>query len=91
MNDYIKFGIGAAVVLAVFGVLWRMGHIARLANYVHETREELRKCTWPTLDELKGSTMVVMITILGLGLYTVGIDLIIATVVSVLNSINKTA
>ena len=91
MNDYTKFGIGAGIVLVVFGLLWKMGHVARLASYVHETREELRKCTWPTMDELKGSTVVVMITIIGLGIYTMGIDFIIALLVNVLNTINKSA
>jgi len=91
VNDYTKFGIGAAVVLVAFGVLWKMGHIARLANYVHDTREELKKCTWPTIDELKGSTIVVMITILGIGVYTMGIDFLIALLVNVLNTINKSA
>jgi len=91
VNDYTKFGIGAAVVLVVFGVLWKLGHVARLAAYFHETREELRKCTWPTVDELKGSTVVVMITIVGLGIYTMGIDFIIALLVSLLNTINKSA
>ncbi|MCP5522806.1 MAG: preprotein translocase subunit SecE [Verrucomicrobiales bacterium] len=46
----------------------------RLSRYVVETREELRKCTWPTWPELKGSTVVVMITILLLGLYIAGVD-----------------
>jgi preprotein translocase subunit SecE len=43
-----------------------------------ETREELRKCTWPTFDELKGSTVVVMVTIALLGAFTVGVDYVIA-------------
>jgi preprotein translocase subunit SecE len=50
----------------------------RLANYVRETKEELKKCTWPSWDELKGSTVVVLLSILGLGLFTVLIDLVLA-------------
>ena len=65
------------VIAALFGFLWWKGHLARLANYVAETREELKKCTWPSWDELKGSTVVVMISILILGLFTVGVDQII--------------
>ncbi len=48
-------------------LLWRKGYLLRLTNYVQETREELRKCTWPTWDELKGSTVVVMISIVAAG------------------------
>jgi len=41
---------------------------------VQQTREELRKCSWPTWDELKGHTVVVTITIALLGLFTVAVD-----------------
>ena len=77
-NDYVILAIWVAVVAALFAFLWRKGYLARLTNYVAETREELRKCTWPSWDELKGSTLVVMISILILGIYTVGIDFVIA-------------
>jgi preprotein translocase subunit SecE len=74
-NFYIQLLIWVVVVLVVFGVLWRTGQLLRLTNYVQETKEELKKCTWPSRDELKGSTFVVLMSILGLGLFTVLIDL----------------
>ena len=64
--------------MAVFLFLWRKGLLARMRNYALETREELKKCTWPTWAELKGSTVVVMITVLMLGAFTVAIDVVIA-------------
>jgi preprotein translocase subunit SecE len=76
-NDYIILGIWVAVIGAVFLFLWQKGYLARLANYVAETREELKKCTWPSWDELKGSTLVVMISIIILGVFTVGIDQVV--------------
>ena len=63
-----------AVVGVLFGVLWRKGYLARLTMYIQQTREELRKCTWPTWDELKGSTVVIMLTILMLGVFTFAVD-----------------
>ena len=81
MNFYVKLGIVAAVVAGVFAFLWGKGYLLRLSNYVGETREELKKCTWPTWDELKGSTVVVLVSILILGGFTVGIDLFITLVV----------
>ncbi len=51
--------IWGAVVGTIFVVLWRKGYLLQLTNYVQQTREELRKCTWPTWDELKGSTVVI--------------------------------
>ena len=59
---------------AVFAILWWQGQLQRIATYVAQTREELKKCTWPTWDELKGSTVVVSLSILVLGLFTVVVD-----------------
>ena len=73
-SDYVTIGIWAAVVAVIFGILWFTGNLVKLRNYILETREELRKCTWPSLDELKGSTVVVMISIALLGVFTFGID-----------------
>jgi len=77
--------IWIAVLAAVFAVLWRKGQIARLAAYIAETREELKKCTWPTVDELKGSTLVVFISIALLGGFTVFVDYILVQVVRLIN------
>ncbi len=60
----------AVVVAAVFGYLWWQGQIRQLAVYLQETREELKKCSWPSWDELKGSTVLIMISILFLAGFT---------------------
>jgi preprotein translocase subunit SecE len=74
VNIYIQISIWAALVLVAFAFLWRGGHLMRFAAYVRLTREELRKCTWPTWEELKGSTVVVTISIFILGGFTVLVD-----------------
>ncbi len=74
MSDLGKIGIWVAVVGILFGILWRKGYLVRLTTYVQQTREELRKCTWPTWDELKGSTVVVAVSIFILGGFTVLVD-----------------
>jgi preprotein translocase subunit SecE len=61
--------IGGAFVYA-----WRTGQLARLANYVSATREEMKRCTWPSWAELKGSTTVVIIAVGLLGVFTVAVD-----------------
>ena len=58
----------------LFGIAWRMGHLMRLRDYILETREELKKCTWPTWEELKGSTALVVVSIILLGGFTVAVD-----------------
>ncbi len=74
MSDTAKILIWVVVVGAVFAFLWWQGHLQRFATYVQQTREELKKCTWPNWDELKGSTVVVMISIALLSLFTVAVD-----------------
>jgi preprotein translocase subunit SecE len=71
----------AIIVGATFGYLWRKGHLMRLGTYVAETREELRKCTWPSKEELKGSTAVVVIVMVLLGLYIICSDFVVLKVV----------
>ena len=80
-NSYIWIIVWAVIVGGVFAWLWRGGHLARFADYVKQTREELRKCSWPSWDELKGSTVVVSISILILGGFTIFVDFIFSVVV----------
>ncbi|MCU0770780.1 MAG: preprotein translocase subunit SecE [Verrucomicrobia bacterium] len=72
------------VIGAAFAVLWYKGQLVRFATYVRLTREELRKCSWPSWDELKGSTVVIAISILLLGGFTVGVDFVLTRVLLLL-------
>jgi preprotein translocase subunit SecE len=83
---YIQLLIWVVVVAVVFGVLWRTGQLLRLSNYVAETKEELKKCTWPSRDELKGSTVVVILSILLLGLFTIVVDVLLTYIVRLIAS-----
>ena len=66
--------IWAVIIGAAFAYCWWKGYLQQLTNYVQQTREELRKCTWPTWDELKGSTVVITISIVLLGGFIVLVD-----------------
>jgi preprotein translocase subunit SecE len=68
--------IWVVVVGAAFVYFWRTGQLARLKNYWDEMMVEMWKCSWPTWAELKGSTVVVGISILLLGGFTVAVDAI---------------
>jgi preprotein translocase subunit SecE len=81
MSDTVKIVIWALVIGGTFAFLWRKGHLAKFAAYVQQTKEELRKCTWPTWDELKGSTVVVAISIVLLGGFTVAVDAVFTVLV----------
>jgi preprotein translocase subunit SecE len=67
----------ALVVGLIFAYLWWQGQVRQLANYVQETREELKKCSWPSWEELKGSTVLIMISIALLGAFTEVVDRIL--------------
>jgi preprotein translocase SecE subunit len=74
VNDLTKILIWVVVIGALFGLLWWQGQIRALSLYIQETREELRKCSWPTIEELKGSTALVIVSIGLLGAFTVAVD-----------------
>jgi preprotein translocase subunit SecE len=80
-TDLIWLLVWVVAIGGAFAWAWRAGHLMRFANYVQLTREELRKCTWPSWDELKGSTVVVAISILLLGGFTVFVDFVFAMLV----------
>jgi preprotein translocase subunit SecE len=61
----------------MFGLLWWQGQLQRIGVYVQETREELKKCSWPTWDELRGSTLLIAIAIFLMGVFTFVLDQIL--------------
>jgi preprotein translocase subunit SecE len=75
--NWTTISVTTVVILAIFGYLWWQGQIQRFAVYVQETREELRKCSWPTWQELKGSTLLIGMTVAFLGLFVFVIDQIL--------------
>jgi preprotein translocase subunit SecE len=81
MKDLLPYIFGFVIALVVFTILWRQGAFLRLSNYFQETREELHKCTWPTWDELSGSTVVVIVSVAVLGGFTVGVDYVVTMLI----------
>jgi preprotein translocase SecE subunit len=55
-------------------VAWKLGYVAKLSTYVGETQQELKKCNWPTRDELMDSTLLIFVIIALLGFFTMGVD-----------------
>jgi preprotein translocase subunit SecE len=75
------------VAAGIFAFLWYKGYLLRLTAYVRATREELKKCNWPDRQELRQSTVVVMISVALLGLFTAVADLGITAVVNLMNQL----
>ena len=78
---WLQLGIGTLVVGGLFAFLWKQGYLTRLTTYISETRDELKKCSWPSREELWHTTVLVTLVFAGLGVFTVGIDLLVSTFV----------
>lgn len=87
MKPYVVNIIVGVAIAVAFGILWYSGNLARLRTYILETREELRKCTWPTWEELRGSTVLVVVSVLMLTAFTWVIDLVLVNVVRWMSAI----
>ena len=67
----------AVLIVVVFVLLWTTGKIDAIKKHLHETREQVRKATWPTREELKQHIVVVMLSSLLLAVFTVIADQIV--------------
>lgn len=84
MKEYLPFLIWFAVMGAIFAFAWKQGHLARLTTYVAATQQELKKCNWPSRDELIQSTVLIFVVIGMLGVFTMFSDWLVLSFVKVL-------
>jgi preprotein translocase subunit SecE len=54
----------------------------RFQNYIKDVIAELRKVTWPTREELKGSTITVIVFSIMCTLYVFSVDFVLGRLVS---------
>jgi preprotein translocase subunit SecE len=69
-----------AVVVALAGLgfwLFKAGHWARFVTFLGEVRTEMRKVSFPTRDEVIGTTIVVIVTSVIFAVYLWLADLVI--------------
>jgi preprotein translocase subunit SecE len=57
-----------------------------IRNFVRETKDELLKCAWPTRAEMRDSTIVVIVAIAILGVFTMVSDFSLFQVVDLVTS-----
>ncbi|HEV2695463.1 MAG TPA: preprotein translocase subunit SecE [Verrucomicrobiae bacterium] len=79
-NSWIHIAVWAVVIGVAFGFLWWQGQIQRLSVYVQETREELKKCAWPSWVELRGSTILIIATVALLAVFVMVVDMALQTI-----------
>jgi len=58
----------------------------KVVKYIKETVQELKKVTWPSKDELIGSTIVTIFVTLVLSLFIFGVDQVLSRLMSVVLS-----
>ncbi len=62
------------------GLGWLDGKSKRAVEFFIDTQAELQKVSWPTKNELIGSTIVVIVCLLLMSLYIFGVDWVVSTV-----------
>ncbi|MEK7242120.1 MAG: preprotein translocase subunit SecE, partial [Planctomycetota bacterium] len=53
----------------------------KVVEFLIDTQGELQKVSWPTREELTGSTVVVIFSVIVLGIYIFGVDWVITRVI----------
>jgi preprotein translocase subunit SecE len=61
-----------------------MALIDKASKFMSEVKVEMSKVTWPTIDELKGSTKIVIILSLAFALYIFGVDRILTQLINLI-------
>ncbi len=56
----------------------------KISRFIQEVRQEMSKVSWPTRDELKGTTIVVIIMTVILSLFIFGVDKILQVILDVI-------
>ena len=81
MQTLLLESLGLVLVMALFVLALRAGYFLKISAYWAEMMEEMRKCTWPTWDELLGSTVLTTVSVVLLGAFTCGVDKICTVII----------
>jgi preprotein translocase subunit SecE len=52
----------------------RTGFLQRTSQFLRDTRAEMRRVSWPTLIEVKNTTIITLIAVVFFSLYLFGVD-----------------
>ncbi|MBI5648740.1 MAG: preprotein translocase subunit SecE [Ignavibacteriae bacterium] len=56
----------------------------KIIAFVNDVIKEMKKVTWPTRDELKESTMVVLVATIVFAIFVSGVDWLLTTIFNLL-------
>ena len=52
----------------------RTGFFQRTTQFIHDTRAEMRRVSWPSANEVKNTTIITLIAVIFFALYLFGVD-----------------
>jgi preprotein translocase subunit SecE len=52
----------------------RTGFVQRTAQFLRDTRAEMRRVSWPTANEVKNTTIITLIAVVFFAIYLFGVD-----------------
>lgn len=55
-----------------------LDRIGTVRTFLGEVRGEMDKVTWPNRDEVRGTTIIVLITVFFFGFYLYGLDVVMS-------------
>jgi preprotein translocase subunit SecE len=77
LNDYTtttRYGLPAAVGLALGWVIWRVVQYPPFVEFLIATEAEMNKVSWTSKDDLYRATSVVLVTVTLMAVYLFGVD-----------------
>jgi len=63
-----------------------MSIFAKIRIFIEDTMEEMRKCSWPSREQLLESTLLVLVTMVAVSLFVFGIDQFLSWLITFLIS-----
>ena len=63
-----------------------MSIFAKIRIFIEDTMEEMRKCSWPSREQLLESTLLVLVTMVVVSLFVFGIDQFLSWLITFLIS-----
>ncbi len=61
--------------------------VGAVRGFLGDVRAEVDKVTWPTRNEVRGTTIVVLITVFFFGFYLYGLDVVMSYISSFVTSL----
>ena len=76
-HGYLGYVFPAILLLGFVYGAWRVANRAPTTDFIIETEIEMKKVTWPTVRDVAGSTVVVIVVMVMLGLFMYVLDLVL--------------